>query len=93
MILSDINIFLTIVNYGKMSLLFGHPLYSSTTLFKMLILYIYDGRRSCPVFAVGVERTQEGDESDENDDAEFFDAMEDSPAFITVTTSGDIKHK
>uniref|UniRef100_A0A8D3C6J3 Oxysterol-binding protein n=1 Tax=Scophthalmus maximus TaxID=52904 RepID=A0A8D3C6J3_SCOMX len=46
--------------------------------------------RSCPVFAVGVERTQEGDESDENDDAEFFDAMEDSPAFITVTTSGDI---
>uniref|UniRef100_A0A665URV7 Oxysterol-binding protein n=1 Tax=Echeneis naucrates TaxID=173247 RepID=A0A665URV7_ECHNA len=26
-----------------------------------------------------------GDASDENDDAEFFDAMEDSPAFITVT--------
>lgn len=48
----------------------------------------------CPVFvAVGVERSQEGDASDENDDAEFFDAMEDSPAFITVTASGDIQHK
>uniref|UniRef100_A0A8C3A4S5 Oxysterol-binding protein n=1 Tax=Cyclopterus lumpus TaxID=8103 RepID=A0A8C3A4S5_CYCLU len=30
-------------------------------------------------------RSQEGDASDENDEAEFFDAMEDSPAFITVT--------
>lgn len=47
-----------------------------------------------PVFvAVGVERSQEGDASDENDEAEFFDAMEDSHAFITVTTSGDIQHK
>lgn len=48
----------------------------------------------CPVFlAVGVERSQEGDASDENDEAEFFDAMEDSPAFITVTASGNIQHK
>lgn len=43
--------------------------------------------------AVGVERSQEGDASDENDEAEFFDAMEDSPAFITVTASGAIQHK
>lgn len=43
--------------------------------------------------AVGAERSQEGDASDENDDAEFFDAMEDSPAFITVTASGNIQHK
>lgn len=41
---------------------------------------------------VGVERPEEGDASDENDDAEFFDAMEDSPAFITVTT-GNVQHK
>lgn len=40
-----------------------------------------------------MERSQEGDESDENDEAEFFDAMEDSPAFITVTASGNIQHK
>uniref|UniRef100_A0AAZ1X9C9 Oxysterol-binding protein n=1 Tax=Oreochromis aureus TaxID=47969 RepID=A0AAZ1X9C9_OREAU len=32
----------------------------------------------------------EGDASDENDEAEFFDAMEDSPAFITVTATGNI---
>lgn len=45
------------------------------------------------VVTVGVERSQEGDASDENDEAEFFDAMEDSPAFITVTTSGEIPRK
>uniref|UniRef100_A0A667X6J0 Oxysterol-binding protein n=1 Tax=Myripristis murdjan TaxID=586833 RepID=A0A667X6J0_9TELE len=38
------------------------------------------------------ETTQEGDASDENEDAEFFDAMEDSPAFITVTDSADTNH-
>ncbi|KAM3874540.1 oxysterol-binding protein 2 isoform 2-T2 [Diretmus argenteus] len=43
--------------------------------------------------AVGVERTKEADASDENEDAEFFDAMEDSPAFITVTASSHIQHK
>lgn len=42
---------------------------------------------------VGVERSQEGDASDETEEAEFFDAMEDSPAFITVTTTSDIQHK
>lgn len=45
------------------------------------------------VVAAGVELSREGDASDENDDAEFFDAMEDSPAFITVTASGNIQHK
>uniref|UniRef100_A0A3P8SN16 Oxysterol-binding protein n=1 Tax=Amphiprion percula TaxID=161767 RepID=A0A3P8SN16_AMPPE len=49
-----------------------------------------DSQLTCPVSdAVDVERSQEGDASDENDEAEFFDAMEESPAFITVTT-GDI---
>lgn len=43
--------------------------------------------------AAGVERSQEGDVSDENDEAEFFDAMEDSPAFITVTATGNTQHK
>jgi len=43
--------------------------------------------------ATGVERSQEGDASDENEDAEFFDAMEDSPAFITVTANSTIQHK
>ncbi|KAK6305410.1 hypothetical protein J4Q44_G00241900 [Coregonus suidteri] len=39
------------------------------------------------------ERTQEGDASDENEDTEFFDAMEDSPAFITVTASDHTQHR
>lgn len=41
----------------------------------------------------GVERPQEGDESDENEEAEFFDAMEDAPSFITVTATSNIQHK
>lgn len=41
--------------------------------------------------AAGVEHSQEGDASDEND--EFFDAMEDSPAFITVTAGGNVQHR
>nr|XP_023834322.1 oxysterol-binding protein 2 [Salvelinus alpinus] len=41
----------------------------------------------------GGERTQEGDASDENEDTEFFDAMEDSPAFITVTASDHTQHR
>lgn len=43
--------------------------------------------------ADGGERTQEGDASDENEDTEFFDAMEDSPAFITVTASDHTQHR
>ncbi|CAF99294.1 unnamed protein product, partial [Tetraodon nigroviridis] len=42
-------------------------------------------------YSAGVERSQEGDDSDEND--EFFDAMEDSPAFITVTAGGNAQHR
>ncbi|CAN9504905.1 unnamed protein product [Ophioblennius macclurei] len=49
--------------------------------------------RENPTSYTGVELSQEGDASDENDEAEFFDAMEDSPAFITVTATGEIQHK
>ncbi|XP_041926759.1 oxysterol-binding protein 2-like isoform X1 [Alosa sapidissima] len=35
----------------------------------------------------------EGDESDEDENTEFFDAMEDSPAFITVTSPEHNKHR
>ncbi|KAM6986880.1 oxysterol-binding protein 2 [Aplochiton taeniatus] len=43
--------------------------------------------------AEGVERTDEVDTSDENEDTEFFDAVEDSPAFITVTASDHSQRK
>uniref|UniRef100_A0A667WRF2 Oxysterol-binding protein n=1 Tax=Myripristis murdjan TaxID=586833 RepID=A0A667WRF2_9TELE len=43
-------------------------------------------------FPIFVSQSCEGDASDENEDAEFFDAMEDSPAFITVTDSADTNH-
>ncbi|KAG9354926.1 hypothetical protein JZ751_001639, partial [Albula glossodonta] len=33
----------------------------------------------------GNERPQKGEASDEDEDTEYFDAMEDSPAFITIT--------
>ncbi|CAL8281044.1 oxysterol-binding protein 2 isoform X1 [Gadus morhua] len=41
----------------------------------------------------GVDRTPEGEASDENDDGEFFDAVEESPAFITVTASNHTQHR
>uniref|UniRef100_A0A8C6P3Z6 Oxysterol-binding protein n=1 Tax=Nothobranchius furzeri TaxID=105023 RepID=A0A8C6P3Z6_NOTFU len=49
--------------------------------------------RENPTSYAGVERSQEGDASDENEEAEFFDAMEDSPSFITVTTGGETQRK
>uniref|UniRef100_A0A4W5P5H8 Oxysterol-binding protein n=1 Tax=Hucho hucho TaxID=62062 RepID=A0A4W5P5H8_9TELE len=39
----------------------------------------------------GGDGTQEGDASDENEDTEFFDAMEDSPAFITDSGSNNVQ--
>lgn len=41
--------------------------------------------------SAGVEHSREGDASDEND--EFFDAMEESPAFITVTAGGNVQRR
>ncbi|KAJ0057172.1 hypothetical protein NL108_002109, partial [Boleophthalmus pectinirostris] len=49
--------------------------------------------RENPASYSGVERSQHGDDSDENEEAEFFDAMEDSPAFITVAATASIQHK
>ncbi|XP_011480151.1 oxysterol-binding protein 2 [Oryzias latipes] len=49
--------------------------------------------RENPSSYAGVERPQDGDVSDDNEEAEFFDAMEDSTAFITVTAASDIQHK
>ncbi|XP_038149695.1 oxysterol-binding protein 2 [Cyprinodon tularosa] len=49
--------------------------------------------RENPTSYTGVDRSQEGDTSDENEEAEFFDAMEDAPSFITVTATGNIQHK
>lgn len=43
-------------------------------------------------WAVGAE-TPEGGASDDNEDAEFFDAVDDSPSFITVTTGNRTQHR
>uniref|UniRef100_A0A8C1JPR8 Oxysterol-binding protein n=1 Tax=Cyprinus carpio TaxID=7962 RepID=A0A8C1JPR8_CYPCA len=40
----------------------------------------------------GAEGTPEGESSEENEDIEFFDAMEDSPAFITVPADDHSQH-
>ncbi|TTP11300.1 Oxysterol-binding protein 2 [Bagarius yarrelli] len=39
------------------------------------------------------ERTRKEEASDEDEDTEFFDAMEDSPAFITVTAADVSQHR
>ncbi|XP_075882056.1 oxysterol-binding protein 2 isoform X5 [Nelusetta ayraudi] len=41
----------------------------------------------------GSERLQKEEASDEDEDTEFFDAMEDSPAFITVTAAESSQHR
>ncbi|CAB1319843.1 unnamed protein product [Coregonus sp. 'balchen'] len=41
----------------------------------------------------GSERQQKGEASDEDEETEYFDAMEDSPAFITVTATENTQHR
>ncbi|XP_054612720.1 oxysterol-binding protein 2 isoform X4 [Dunckerocampus dactyliophorus] len=47
--------------------------------------------REKPTPYAGVERSCKGDDSEEND--EFFDAMEDTPSFITLSTNAETQHK
>lgn len=44
-------------------------------------------------YVSGSERPLKEEASDEDEDTEFFDAMEDSPAFITVTTTENTQHR
>lgn len=39
------------------------------------------------------ERPRKEEASDEDEDTEYFDAMEDSPAFITVTATDHSQHR
>ncbi|XP_029018098.1 oxysterol-binding protein 2 isoform X1 [Betta splendens] len=48
---------------------------------------------SAPTTNKGSERAPKEEASDEDEDTEYFDAMEDSPAFITVTTTENIQHR
>uniref|UniRef100_A0A3Q0RSY9 Oxysterol-binding protein n=1 Tax=Amphilophus citrinellus TaxID=61819 RepID=A0A3Q0RSY9_AMPCI len=48
---------------------------------------------SAPTTNKGSERSQKEEASDEDEDTEYFDAMEDSPAFITVTASESTQHR
>lgn len=41
----------------------------------------------------GSERLHKEEASDEDEDTEYFDAMEDSPAFITVTATDNTQHR
>lgn len=41
----------------------------------------------------GSERLRKEEASDEDEDTEYFDAMEDSPAFITVTATENTQHR
>lgn len=41
----------------------------------------------------GSERAPKEEASDEDEDTEYFDAMEDSPAFITVTATENTQHR
>nr|XP_057926515.1 oxysterol-binding protein 2 isoform X2 [Doryrhamphus excisus] len=48
---------------------------------------------SAPTNKKGSERPLKEDASDEDEDTEYFDAMEDSPAFITVTATDNTQHR
>lgn len=45
------------------------------------------------VLTEGSERLLKEEASDEDEDTEYFDAMEDSPAFITVTATENTQHR
>ena len=45
------------------------------------------------VLTEGSGRRLKEEASDEDEDTEFFDAMEDSPAFITVTATEGTQHR
>uniref|UniRef100_A0A8C7ZWE7 Oxysterol-binding protein n=1 Tax=Oryzias sinensis TaxID=183150 RepID=A0A8C7ZWE7_9TELE len=49
--------------------------------------------REAPTLASRGERSNKEEASDEDEDTEYFDAMEDSPAFITVTASESSQHR
>uniref|UniRef100_A0A3P8W331 Oxysterol-binding protein n=1 Tax=Cynoglossus semilaevis TaxID=244447 RepID=A0A3P8W331_CYNSE len=49
--------------------------------------------REAPTLVSRSERPLKEEASDEDEDTEFFDAMEDSPAFITVTTTENTQHR
>ncbi|XP_071339038.1 oxysterol-binding protein 2 [Trachinotus anak] len=48
---------------------------------------------SAPIANKGSERPRKEEASDEDEDTEYFDAMEDSPAFITVTATENTQHR
>ncbi|XP_044051372.1 oxysterol-binding protein 2 isoform X2 [Siniperca chuatsi] len=48
---------------------------------------------SAPTTNKGSERLRKEEASDEDEDTEYFDAMEDSPAFITVTATDNTQHR
>ncbi|XP_051279600.1 oxysterol-binding protein 2 isoform X1 [Dicentrarchus labrax] len=48
---------------------------------------------SAPTTNKGSERLRKEEASDEDEDTEYFDAMEDSPAFITVTAAENTQHR
>uniref|UniRef100_A0A8D3AYH0 Oxysterol-binding protein n=1 Tax=Scophthalmus maximus TaxID=52904 RepID=A0A8D3AYH0_SCOMX len=48
---------------------------------------------SAPTTNKGSVRPLKGEASDEDEDTEYFDAMEDSPAFITVTATENTQHR
>ncbi|KAF3695791.1 Oxysterol-binding protein 2 Oxysterol-binding protein-related protein 4 [Channa argus] len=48
---------------------------------------------SAPNTNKGSERSLKEEASDEDEDTEYFDAMEDSPAFITVTATENSQHR
>ncbi|XP_072244030.1 oxysterol-binding protein 2 isoform X2 [Leuresthes tenuis] len=48
---------------------------------------------SAPTTNKGSQRLNKEEASDEDEDTEYFDAMEDSPAFITVTASESTQHR
>lgn len=55
--------------------------------------YRLHSRTNVFVSSEGSERLHKEDASDEDEDTEYFDAMEDSPAFITVTATESTQHR
>ena len=78
--------------YTRLPELYGIQIHSHEMVFTSFVWCLYWLTKAY-VSIEGTERSNKEEASDEDEDTEYFDAMEDSPAFITVTASESTQHR
>lgn len=75
-------------------MIIGSPSLNSAKYDCSSMKWVLQFYQMCLISSVeGGGRSNKEEASDEDEDTEYFDAMEDSPAFITVTASESTQHR